>query len=315
MGSKSANKEFDYNLIKILDAVISAGNAAKAAKKLSVTPAAISLALTRLQSFYPEELFIRGKEGLVPTAKAVEIHQSFRQVMALINGTFVAEKENSHGTEVTILGGEIVESYYLSQLNSEDVFERFAINHFSARNLRGNEMKELLLAGDCDLVISLEPIIDSRVEFQPIDSFRDYVCICSEQNLLSELPQLTLHNFYSAHHAVYQSGILSPSLLSDDELSGENALYKGTRVQGYRSDSISAIVSIVERTSLIALLPLKLALFYKNKRRYTIKMMQPPAELTLRALSIYASWNKKSNKRPETAEIVTMLHTLSSFRR
>lgn len=32
MGSKGANKSFDYNLIKILDAVILSGNAAMAAK-------------------------------------------------------------------------------------------------------------------------------------------------------------------------------------------------------------------------------------------------------------------------------------------
>lgn len=36
MGSKGANKDFDYNLIKTLDAVISAGNAAKAAKNLEL---------------------------------------------------------------------------------------------------------------------------------------------------------------------------------------------------------------------------------------------------------------------------------------
>lgn len=39
MGSKGANKSFDYNLIKILDAVILSGNAAMAAKKLGITPA------------------------------------------------------------------------------------------------------------------------------------------------------------------------------------------------------------------------------------------------------------------------------------
>ncbi len=37
MGSKGANKSFDYNLIKILDAVILSGNAAMAAKKLVIT--------------------------------------------------------------------------------------------------------------------------------------------------------------------------------------------------------------------------------------------------------------------------------------
>lgn len=38
MGSKGANKGFDYNLIKVLDAVISAGNAVKAAKNWPSLP-------------------------------------------------------------------------------------------------------------------------------------------------------------------------------------------------------------------------------------------------------------------------------------
>ncbi len=66
MGSKGANKSFDYNLIKILDAVILSGNAAMAAKKLGITPAAVSLALKRLQSYYPEECLAEGKAGSSP---------------------------------------------------------------------------------------------------------------------------------------------------------------------------------------------------------------------------------------------------------
>lgn len=93
MGSKGANKSFDYNLIKILDAVILSGNAAMAAKKLGITPAAVSLALKRLQSYYPEELFSRGKGGLIPTAKAVDIHQNFSQVMKLVDDTFLCNRQ------------------------------------------------------------------------------------------------------------------------------------------------------------------------------------------------------------------------------
>ncbi|WP_117085593.1 LysR family transcriptional regulator, partial [Klebsiella pneumoniae] len=66
MNARNLKKDFDYNLVKVLDAVISAGNVTKASKRLSVTPAAVSIALTRLQLFYNEELFVRGKNGLIP---------------------------------------------------------------------------------------------------------------------------------------------------------------------------------------------------------------------------------------------------------
>lgn len=44
-------KKIDYNLIKVFDTVITEGNATRAARKLDVTPAAISQALLRLQNF------------------------------------------------------------------------------------------------------------------------------------------------------------------------------------------------------------------------------------------------------------------------
>ncbi|MEA7595286.1 hypothetical protein ONR49_24755, partial [Salmonella enterica subsp. enterica serovar Virginia] len=37
-----------------------------------------------------------------------------------------------------------------------------------------------------------------------------------------------------------------------------------------------------------------LALFYKNHRKYDIKFIQPPPELALKSVQVYASWNKNS---------------------
>ncbi|EAM6266155.1 LysR family transcriptional regulator, partial [Salmonella enterica] len=82
-----------------------------------------------------------------------------------------------------------------------------------------------------------------------------------------------------------------------------------------RSDSLNGLMSMIERTSLIALMPLKLALFYKNHRKYDIKFIQPPPELALKSVQVYASWNKNSRNISTINEMVSMLQTLSSFRR
>lgn len=315
MGSKGASKDFDYNLIKILDAVISAGNAVRAAKRLSVTPAAVSSALKRLQSFYHEELFVRSKDGLIPTARALTIHQSFRQVMELVSDTFLDEKKTSGTFPLTVLGSEVVGSYYLSQLYDSDIFDRMSLNHFSSCNLSREKMKELLLTAECDVLITSEPFSASGIDSQVVDSFKRFVCVCSAGHLLSELSQLSLHHFYSSHHAIYQPGLSSPLLLNDNNLYQNEIYHYGRCHIGYCSDSVSGIMSVIERTSLIALMPLKLALFYKNQRHYDIKFVQPPPELILKPFQFYACWDKNSKSLAEINEIVTMLHTLSSFRR
>ena len=134
MGSKGANKGFDYNLIKVLDAVISAGNAAKAAKKLAITPAAVSLALRRLQNFYQQELFVRSKDGLLPTAKALEIHQSFRQAMSLVDNTFLPENKDD---DTGLRSLEAISSKVItfSQLYGSALSSRALSTIFPSRNI------------------------------------------------------------------------------------------------------------------------------------------------------------------------------------
>lgn len=315
MGSKGANKDFDYNLIKTLDAVISAGNAAKAAKKLGITPSAVSLALRRLQGYYQEELFVRGKDGLLPTAKAIEIYQNFRQVMELVESTFISDKKDNADARMTILGGDIVETYYLSQLYADDIFEHVLLNHYSSRNLSREVLADLLLTAECDLLISSEPLNIPGIDNQLIDSFRSFVCIFASNHILSTLPHISLHHFYSSRHAMYQLGRYSPMIINDKGLFKDNLYYKGSRIIGYRSDSLNGMLSMIERTSLIALMPLKLVLFYKNQRKYDIKFVQPPPELTFKSIQIYASWDKNSKNISIINEVVSRLHTLSSFRR
>nr|WP_318384881.1 LysR family transcriptional regulator [uncultured Enterobacter sp.] len=315
MNPKYCEVNFDYNLVKVLDAVITAGNAAKASKQLSVTPAAVSLALTRLQHFYNEELFVRGKHGLVPTMKALEVHKSFRQAIELVNETIKPDSMNPHGSKVTILGGDIIENYYLSQIYDDNIFDRFILRHFSRRNMNMDEIKRRLITGSCDLVMSTDIINEPYIKSELIDSFKDFACVCSSDNLLGDLTQLSLHNFYAARHALYQSDLFKTVLVNDDHLFGESTPYKGQRVKGYQSDSISGIISIIERTSLIALLPLKLAAFFKGQRKCAIKIIEPPAEMIFKPINIYASWDKRNPNGQDIEEIVTILHTLSTFRR
>ncbi|EAN0952404.1 TPA: LysR family transcriptional regulator, partial [Salmonella enterica subsp. enterica serovar Saintpaul] len=53
----------------------------------------------------------------------------------------------------------------------------------------------------------------------------------------------------------------------------------------------------------------------KNHRKYDIKFIQPPPELALKSVQVYASWNKNSRNISTINEMVSMLQTLSSFRR
>lgn len=178
MGSKGANKSFDYNLIKFLTLLFCQECGYGGQKVRHYTGCRFS-GVKRLQSYYPEELFSRGKGGLIPTAKAVDIHQNFSQVMKLVDDTFLCNSKKDEAFQITLLGSDIVESYYLSQLYNSDIFDRILINHFTVRNMSREHISELLFTAQGDLLISAEPLLESGIENQIIDSFKSFVCICS----------------------------------------------------------------------------------------------------------------------------------------
>jgi DNA-binding transcriptional LysR family regulator len=64
---------FDLNLLLVLDAVLTEGGVAKAARRLHVTPSAVSNSLARLRLLVGDQLFTKKGRGVVPTPRALEL--------------------------------------------------------------------------------------------------------------------------------------------------------------------------------------------------------------------------------------------------
>lgn len=66
----------DMNLLITLDVLLSEGSVTRAAKRLNLSPSAMSRALTRLRETTGDPLLVRAGRGLVPTARALEMRES-----------------------------------------------------------------------------------------------------------------------------------------------------------------------------------------------------------------------------------------------
>jgi DNA-binding transcriptional LysR family regulator len=64
---------FDLNLFRVLDAVLTEGSVARAARRLNVTPSAVSNALARLRVIIGDRLITKKGRGIVPTPRALEL--------------------------------------------------------------------------------------------------------------------------------------------------------------------------------------------------------------------------------------------------
>jgi DNA-binding transcriptional LysR family regulator len=71
----------DLNLLRVLDTVLSERSVVRAARRLHVTPSAISNALARLRSVLGDPLVIRSGRGIVPTTRAAELASSLKHAL------------------------------------------------------------------------------------------------------------------------------------------------------------------------------------------------------------------------------------------
>lgn len=307
-------KDFDLNLIKILDAVIREGNASKASKYLKVTPAAVSMALRRLQAAYNEVLFVRTKDGLAPTAKAVEIHSAFSQAISIVGATFEADKNNEK-QGITIYGSDIIEPFYLSQVIDLDPFGRYLITHRSFWDHDPQRIKEVLINAIADIVLSYDSVYDEKINSIELESFSRYCVICSDRNPLAEVAKLSIYNLFSFNHVVYTNDRLNRSLKEKYGLFQSILDPGGKRKIQFRSDSVTGMISMVEHSAMIAVIPVRLAQFFKEKRQCAITLLPLPDEIKLKPLRLYAYWAKDNLLIKDIETIITMLQTAASFRR
>ena len=71
----------DFNLLITLDAVLAEGSVARAARRLRLSPSAMSRALARLREVTGDPLLVRAGRGLVPTPRAIELRERVSQLV------------------------------------------------------------------------------------------------------------------------------------------------------------------------------------------------------------------------------------------
>ena len=71
----------DLNLLITLDAVLAEGSVVRAAKRLHLSPSAMSRALARLRKTTGDPLSVRAGRGLVPTPRALELRERVSQLV------------------------------------------------------------------------------------------------------------------------------------------------------------------------------------------------------------------------------------------
>jgi DNA-binding transcriptional LysR family regulator len=83
--------QLDLNLLVVLDAVLAERSVARAARRLHVTPPAVSNALARLRGALGEPLVTRSGRGIVPTPRAVALAPTLARLLGELDRAVAGE--------------------------------------------------------------------------------------------------------------------------------------------------------------------------------------------------------------------------------
>lgn len=98
-------RNFDLNLLLVLDALMDERNVTRAAQRLHLSQPAVSAALNRLRDAFGDPLFVRMQRGILPTPRAFELAHAAKVVLGQVENIIdVRPFEPSHSEAVFRIG-------------------------------------------------------------------------------------------------------------------------------------------------------------------------------------------------------------------
>lgn len=304
--------KFDYNLIKVMDAVIISGSLSKAASNLNISVSAVSLLIGKLKLHLGDDLFYRTTQGLKPTPTALEIHDSFVKAMAIIEGVMQTNKVgNRHDSPLRIICSDMAEEFYFSEIaqsENEPAIQFEFANHLMFSD---EDLTQYLIQSKIDVVVGQTSLEDERVVALEIDSIDDFVIVCGADSLLAHQNEVTLAHYYSFPHAVYNCRLPHKNKEPFSQIISVDAPHTGMIKTLYSSSSIDAVIKAIENSDMLAIFPRKLAKHFINKRGRRIVIAELPTGLKARKTHLYINYLSSNVNKNKIKQIISSLKRLS----
>ncbi len=196
----------DLNLLPVFEAMLIEQNVTAAAAKMGLTQSALSNALGRLRTYFEDPLFVKTRQGMLPTPRALELAQPLRDALTLVR----AAAQKSEGFDpltsnrtFRLYMTDVGEMVFLPALMKHLRKNGFSIQIETAQ-LDSDEVAERLTSGEIDFAIGYLPNLGKTIAGASL--FREhYVCMTRKDYGENGTKKLTLKQFLAASHVLISS--------------------------------------------------------------------------------------------------------------
>tara|TARA_R110002073_G_scaffold306866_4_gene476274 strand:- start:979 stop:1875 length:897 start_codon:yes stop_codon:yes gene_type:complete len=275
----------DLNLFIVFEAIYREGNLTRAAEQLCLSQPAVSNALARLRRTFDDPLFIRSRQGMLPTPVAENIIGRVREALQLMSsslteGTVFQAGQSDKCFRINM--SDLISAMILSPLVQAVSREAPAVHLESYHIPRGDLLRDLA-SGAVDLAIDAPVLSDPQLCHLPLLKER-YVCMLRKGHPLAG-DRLTLDDYLSLQHIHVSSRRTGPGYVEQALNNMGKSRDVHLRLQHYM---IAPGVALASDLALTA--PLRLVQAY-DAQIYELPFALPELELHL-------YWHKSRDKDP-----------------
>ena len=178
------DRNFDYNLIKILSAVIETGSASKAGEMLNMSNSSVSYAINKLRDYYSDPIFIRQGLGVQPTTLALNLYRLLKPTEDAISEALELKNGDSSvntNRTIKIRTNTLIEFWLSSHLLSSSAPANDYIYEFISHPDNEDDRLTLLRNQQVDIDIGLRIEGDKAVTSYPLFPIK-FVVVCRKDH-------------------------------------------------------------------------------------------------------------------------------------
>ncbi len=312
----------DLNLLRVFDALADEGSVTRAGARLGLTQSAVSHALGRLRHALQDELFVRGPDGMRPTARAQEIAPRLslglhQLQLALAPAVFTAA-DASH--RFTIAASGYVCTVLMPQVAAE--LRQAAPGVELRLQTPGVSLGDDLQSGRIDIAIGGFGRADARFDRETL-FFETTVWVMRADHPAAAADQQTVRSLSAIPHVIVATadedravegrvseGGVERRVILDDRGAFEAALAVsgGRRTTGLTVQDTHSALAIVSQSDMAALVPRRMAKTFAAQ--YGLKLFEPP--YASEPIAMEALWRRDLSDSPSLSWLRERLRSVAS---
>ncbi|QHE89316.1 LysR family transcriptional regulator [Hydrogenophaga sp. BPS33] len=294
----------DLNLLLVLEALLQHQNVTAAAAHLGLTQSATSNALGRLRRHFDDPMFVSTYNGMLPTARTMEISESLSQALQLIRSMDAPRQVfdpcrstrtfRFHLSDV----GEVV---FLPMLIRR-LDELGASVKVETAQMTADEVGTRLESGEIDVAVGFLPALSKKLEHLTL--FKEhYVCVMRKSHPLANAGKLTLKKFLGGAHVLIESMGSGHRII--ERTLEQHGIPRGVAL---RVPHFMVVPMIVSESDRIVTVPSRVARVFSSVM--DIRVQDLPIDIPSFDVSLY--WHPRFGSDPGVLWLLSLMSELFS---